>query len=224
VNPVDAAVLCLVGVGAVLGARRGLIAQLARLLALAGGLVAARIVSPEASAAVRAAVPSLVAPVDRYVAYLAVFGLVTALVAWGAAELRERVRAGPFAPVDRAGGAVLGGAKGLLLCYVGLFVLICFPARPLARELRASIAAPALLAVIGIAAPLFPPEFEARGREVARDIAVARARERGAAESLPAALPPADPREPITPLKPAPETKTAPPAKSPAAPLPEPGC
>jgi uncharacterized membrane protein required for colicin V production len=190
VNPVDVLVLALVLLGAALGARRGLIAQLARLLALAGGLYAARVASPEAAIAVRAVFRSVGPPADRCLGFLAVFLAIAIGVTIAGIRLRERIRESALASVDRAGGALLGGAKGLLLCYVALFVALLFPLKPVTRELRASWSAPLLLGAIGVTAPLFPPEFEARGLETARDIAVARAaekKEKGASE--PCAVP-----------------------------------
>ena len=174
-NPVDVGVIALVGVGGLLGARRGLVSQLARLVALAGGLYAARMASPEASAAVRAVAPSVGSPLDRAIGFLLVFVLLAAGITIAGAWLRERIKESPLAPLDRAGGALVGGAKGLLLCYVGLFVALMFPLRPLAQELRASRSVPILLRAIGVTAPLFPPEFEARGRAEADTIAQGRA-------------------------------------------------
>jgi uncharacterized membrane protein required for colicin V production len=195
VHPVDVIVGALVLLGAVVGARRGLIAQLARLIALAGGLYAARLVSPEAAAGVRAAFRSVGPPADRFLGFLAVFFAIALAVTIAGIWLRERIRETKLAPLDRAGGALLGGVKGLLLCYVALFAALCFPLKPVARELRASWSAPALLAAIGVTAPLFPPEFEARGRAEAETIARARARPAGggagpgAADEVPCAVP-----------------------------------
>ncbi len=194
VNAVDAVAAGLVGLGAVFGARRGFVSQVARLLALAGGLVGARMVLPETSALLRHAAPSLAPPLDRYVAFLATFGIGVAAVLYAAARIEERVKAGSLAPVDRAGGALVGGAKGVLVCYVALFAALCLPARlrPLGKEIRESRTAPILLgrAWIGVAGPLFPEEFEARGTEVVRDIEIARAaEERRNAEGAPQPAP-----------------------------------
>ena len=145
---------------------------------------------------VRFLLPSLGPPLDRYAAVLAVFALSAAGVIAAARWTEEHVRRSPLAPVDRLGGALMGGAKGLLAVYVGLFVILCFPSRPLARDLRASVSAPALLRMIGATAPLFPPEMEARGREVEREIVIAREQPAPGAAPIPCAVDDAGPTGP----------------------------
>jgi hypothetical protein len=90
----------------------------------------------------------------------------------------------------------LGGCKGVLACYLFLYLALCHPARPLDAELRESVAAPILLRAVDRTAMLFPREFLARSDECVRDAAIAReARARG--EPTPCAVSaPAPPRDP----------------------------
>jgi membrane protein required for colicin V production len=165
VNVIDWAVSLVVTIAVAGGVRRGLVAQVSATASIAGALYAAKALAPPLAAKWG---------IDRYVAYLVVFGPSAIALGICARRLGRRIRAGPLAPLDRALGGALGAAKGVLVCYFLLYVVLCFPAgpplsRPLARAFEAlsaafkrSVAAPLLLRGMDRADALFPPELRVR--------------------------------------------------------------
>jgi membrane protein required for colicin V production len=176
VNVVDWTAAFVVGWTALAGTRRGLVVQLAGLAALLGGLAAANRLAAPLGAAVGRPL-GLAPPLDRYAGYVAAFVAFFATAAAVGRAIRARVRSGSLAPLDRAGGALLGAAKGVLVCYLLLYLVLCFPTRPLADALRRSVSVPLLLRALEETEALFPPEFQARGRECAEEAALVRASE-----------------------------------------------
>lgn len=187
-NVVDWTVAVLVGLGVLGGTRKGLVLQVASLAALLGGLAAANRLAAPLGAAVRRA-SGLAAPLDRYVGYVLAFVAFFAAAALLGRSLRERVRRSPLAPLDRAGGAFLGAAKGVVVCYLLLYLVLCFPTRPFADALRRSISVPLLLRALEETEALFPPEFQARGRECAREAEIVRGGDPSVPVPVPVAIP-----------------------------------
>jgi uncharacterized membrane protein required for colicin V production len=142
----DAVVLCALALAAAAGALAGALRQVFLAAGAAAGWAAMRLFAPSAGRLLERALPPALA---RAVAGAALFLLVFAVVTLLGRVLRRR-SAGAGRPVDRALGALLGGAE-------------------------AALAAGVALAVLDAAAPLLPRGLE---QQVARSDLAALVRER----------------------------------------------
>ena len=149
-NPVDIAIVTLVGTLAVLGLRRGLLLGTLDLLGVVAALVVAalsygRLVDPLAGWGLPRGTAAIVAFAAVNVAAQAVFSLATALLF---RPLRRLVLPGPVRWADGVLGLIPGAVKGLALAAV-LVIPLAFLQRPalLGELIRASRLADPLVAV-----------------------------------------------------------------------------
>lgn len=135
----DLAVLALLAVAAVLGASSGALRQLVGLASVVLGAVAARAFTDDVAAGLARSfrpLARLLAPLLLFLGVFALASLVGALVLRGTGLARV-----VHGPADRAGGALLGGAKGALAAWVLLSALALAgdsAPRALLRHARAS--------------------------------------------------------------------------------------
>jgi S1-C subfamily serine protease len=142
---VDLIVIAWVAVSAMLGARRGLVANVLGLAGFAiGALVGARIA------------PHLLSGGSQS-AWLPLASMVGALVGGSAAQtvtgsvaamLRGRLVHGPLRLVDTAGGLVAGAGLGLAVAWLAAVVALAQPALGLRRDVQGSAVLPALLRAV----------------------------------------------------------------------------
>jgi membrane protein required for colicin V production len=118
----DLAVLALLALSALLGAAGGALRQLVQLGAAVLGWLAARHLGAAVAAGLGRTLPALLArAVAPSLLFLGTFALASLV---GGAVLRSSGLASVVrGPVDRAGGALLGGAKGALVAWVLLSAL-----------------------------------------------------------------------------------------------------
>ena len=139
---VDLIVIAWVVVSAMLGARRGLVANVLGLAGFAiGALVGARIAPHLLSGGSQSAWLPLASMVGALVggsAAQAVTGSVAAM-------LRGRLLHGPLRLVDTAGGLVAGAGLGLAVAWLAAVVALAQPALGLRRDVQGSTVLPALL-------------------------------------------------------------------------------
>ena len=123
----DTAILAVLSVAAIFGARSGLVWQLARVLGLAASLYAAIAVNGPASALMQdvflyGADPRLAS----LLAYVVVFLSVYLVICFVSCLIREGIQATPLEPLDRALGAGLGVVKA-----AGVLAVVCWAAASL---------------------------------------------------------------------------------------------
>ncbi|HUZ83882.1 MAG TPA: CvpA family protein, partial [Gaiellales bacterium] len=141
-DTVDVLVLVWVVTSALLGARRGLTANL---LSLAGFFAGAVIGSRVAPHLLSGGNQSPWVPAAGLVGAMAGGFIVQALAGTAGGALRRRVLVGPLRTLDTAGGAVAGVVFGLALTWLAATVALEQPALGLRADVRASSLLPALL-------------------------------------------------------------------------------
>lgn len=142
---VDLIVIAWVAVSAMLGARRGLVANVLGLAGFAiGALVGARIAPHLLSGGSQSAWLPLASMVGALVGGSAA-QTVTGSVA---ARLRGRLVHGPLRLVDTAGGLVAGAGLGLAVAWLAAVVALAQPALGLRRDVQGSAVLPALLRAV----------------------------------------------------------------------------
>jgi membrane protein required for colicin V production len=166
--------LAALGLGAILGARSGLVWQSARLVGVgAAAFMAVRFHEPAAEAAQSAfqgADPRMI----HVLGYVLVFAAVYLALYLLTCVIYESIEATPLEPLDRLLGALLGAAK------VGLFLAILSWAivsaqHPKAQEIvERSVLAPALAEGLDAALLFLPPDWQEElhsGLENVKDLA-----------------------------------------------------
>ncbi len=116
----DIFVVAVAAVGAVLGFRRGLIAQAGQIIALVGGIMACRLFGPEAVALLSGEIPTPVA--DTAIAYALLFIAAYFLILIVARLIRGLAGAVHLGVLDRLAGAVFKACVWLLILSVLLNV------------------------------------------------------------------------------------------------------
>jgi S1-C subfamily serine protease len=142
---VDLIVIAWVAVSAVLGARRGLVANVLGLAGFAiGALVGARI----APHLLRGGSGSTWLPLASMVGALVCGSLAQAATGSLATMLRGRLVHGPLRMADTAGGLVAGACLGLAVAWLAAVVALAQPSLGLRRDVQGSAVLPALLRAV----------------------------------------------------------------------------
>lgn len=142
---IDLIVIAWVVVSAVLGARRGLVANV---LGLAGFAVGALLGARLAPHLLSGGTQSTWLPMASLVGALVGGSIVQALTGSVAGMLRGRLLRGPLRLVDTAGGLVAGAVLGLALAWLVAVVALAQPALGLRRDVQGSSVLPALLRAV----------------------------------------------------------------------------
>jgi uncharacterized membrane protein required for colicin V production len=145
VGAVDLIVIGWVVMSAVLGARRGLVANVLGLSGFAiGALLGARI----APHLLRGGSQSTWVPLASMVGALVAGSAAQAVAGSAANALRGRLVHGPLRRVDTAGGLIAGAGLGLALAWLAGVVALAQPSLGLRRDVQRSSVLPALLAAV----------------------------------------------------------------------------
>jgi S1-C subfamily serine protease len=145
VGAVDLIVIAWVVVSAVLGARRGLVANV---LGLAGFAVGALLGARLAPHLLSGGSQSTWLPMASLVGALVGGSVAQAITGSAAAMLRGRLLHGPLRIADTAGGLVAGAALGLAMAWLVAVVALAQPALGLRHDVQASTVLPALLRAV----------------------------------------------------------------------------
>jgi len=142
---VDLIVIAWVVVSAVLGARRGLVANVLGLAGFAtGALIGARL----APYLLRGGSESTWLPMASMAGALIGGSAAQAVTGSVAAMLRGRLARGPLRMADTAGGLVAGGLLGLAVAWLAAVVMLAQPTLGLRRDVQGSAVLPALLRAV----------------------------------------------------------------------------
>jgi S1-C subfamily serine protease len=147
VNLFDVAAVVLVMVAVILGHRSGALPQVAGLVgALAGGALAL------IGLPLLEELLSRLDPAPRAAAVVAYLLLAVGLgeaIGSGVGQYGAyRIRTGPFASIDRVGGAIVGAAQAVLILWLAGGLLAAGPLRPLAQQAQTSTTLRALAVVL----------------------------------------------------------------------------
>ena len=153
---VDAAIVILIALFAVSGARRGLIRQILQIVGIVAAFICAIYFSHVFSAWIesRFGAPNVAA---RVFAAAAIFIVVVVFFHLAGILLRKIARISMLGGLDRAGGAVLGAVKGLLLASLLLVALLDLPL-PLPVDFRSEIEDDAIVRIVH---PVLPTLYDA---------------------------------------------------------------
>jgi len=156
ITTVDWAIIVILAFGIARGAYRGLIREIMGVAAVAGAYVAANFIHPSVESFVRPVVSERMGSYG--VAYVVSFFLAIMVLSlafrFAARVFKEVV---PIKSVDRFGGAILGGAKGVLVVIIALFITQALPDG--GKLLKGSTLS-----------PLFEPAAELLGDELLKHI------------------------------------------------------
>jgi S1-C subfamily serine protease len=142
---VDLIVIAWVAVSAVLGARRGLVANVLGLAGFAIGAVLGARIAPHL---LHGGSQSTWLPLASMVGALVGGSAAQAVTGSVAAMLRGRLMHGPLRVVDTAGGLVAGAALGLAIAWLAAVAALAQPTLGLRRDVQGSAVLPALLRAV----------------------------------------------------------------------------
>jgi membrane protein required for colicin V production len=142
-NQVDFFIIVVVGLSAVSGARRGMIAAAGDILSLLLGLIIGSLAYPPVAAALQA-VFGLGDAVAGALGFIVLAVLTVFLAGWGSSLLAQRFRLSK--PANRLGGAGFGGFFGILLAAVLVLASGILPGA--ARPVSASALGPRITALV----------------------------------------------------------------------------
>ena len=142
---VDVVVIAWVVVSAVLGARRGLVANV---LGLAGFGIGALLGARLAPHLLQGGSQSTWVPMASMIGALIGGSAAQALAGSAATMVRGRILHGPLRMLDTAGGLVAGACLGLALAWLAAVVALAQPGLGLRRDVQRSSVLPALLSAV----------------------------------------------------------------------------
>jgi S1-C subfamily serine protease len=145
VGGVDLIVVAWVVVSAVLGARRGLVANVLGLAGFALGALAGARIAPHL---LNGGSQSTWLPLASMVGALVGGSAAQTVTGTVAARLRGRLMHGPLRVVDTAGGLVAGIGLGLAVAWLAAVVALAQPSLGLRRDVQGSAVLPALLRAV----------------------------------------------------------------------------
>jgi len=113
-NGLDYLILAAIGLGALMGAGRGILRIASSLIALVSAFYLAAVYDKPAGDQLARAF-SLKPATGATLGYIVIFLTVMIVVAWGGSKLAQLIRAVHMSWADRLGGAVVGAAMGALV-------------------------------------------------------------------------------------------------------------